>query len=255
MFVFCSFVVAGFVRFWLLNSESAELMSNRVELSTPLNSWKRLTEGVYLYNEGIDPYQGDMFHESPLMLVLFHKIIYKIPSFLPLIFTLSDLITAMCLYITTKKFMIILKDQQNKDKVKYVKDSDLLLLKKDDFSIAPVYVLTAYLFNPYSVLNCVAMTTTVFNNLFLSVSLLSMVSGNRIICCLAIAAAAHQALYPVLLIIPAAIFIQNNATGCAKCSYIKTLTAFVLAWGFLIYLSAYIMDGSYQFLENTYGFM
>lgn len=255
MFIFFEFIFAGAMRYWLITSDYQQGISNRVELTTPLNSWRRLVEGIYLYSEGIDPYQGDMFHESPLMLLLFHRITKSFPLIIPLIFTLCDMLTAYLLYLTTKKFMKIISENQERDSGQYAKDSLSLLLEESDFKTAPVYVLTVYLFNPYSILNCVAMTTTVFNNMFVSLALQSMINGRRTLSCFAIAVAAHQTLYPCFLIVPAAIFIENSLKGCAKCSYIKTLTVFVLMWGALIYLSAFAMNGSYLFLENTYGFM
>lgn len=255
MFPCLVFVLAGVLRYWLIVSDYQHSISNRVEISTPLNSWRRLVEGIYLYDENIDPYQGDMFHESPLMLITFHTITKTVPVLIPFIFTICDLLTAYFLYATTIKFMKIMRENQQSESKEYAKDSLTLLLKDDDFKTAPVYVLAVYLFNPYSILNCVSMTTTVINNTFVSLALFSMICGYRTVCCFAIATAAHQTLYPCLLIVPATIFIENSLKGCAKCSYIRTLTVFVLMWGSLIYLSAYIMNGSYLFLENTYGFM
>jgi hypothetical protein len=53
------------LRFYFL---STELFLDRVEISSPLTSYKRLTEGVALKQLGVDPYEGETFHETPLML-------------------------------------------------------------------------------------------------------------------------------------------------------------------------------------------
>lgn len=37
-------------------------LERRPELTSPLTSIRSLSEGVYLYNHGIDPYDGGVFH-------------------------------------------------------------------------------------------------------------------------------------------------------------------------------------------------
>lgn len=68
--------------------------------------------------------------------------------------------------------------RQQKDKLTYADDVEDALLKEDDVSLAPLYVLSAYLFNPYCVLNCTGKTTTVLSNLFLSIVFYTMLKGN-----------------------------------------------------------------------------
>jgi phosphatidylinositol glycan class U len=40
-----------------------DLVSRRPEVSTPINSYKRLLEGIFLYKSGLDPYDGGVFHQ------------------------------------------------------------------------------------------------------------------------------------------------------------------------------------------------
>jgi len=40
-----------------------DLLTNRVELSTPVTSFKRLQEGLFLYTHGVSPYDGGIFHQ------------------------------------------------------------------------------------------------------------------------------------------------------------------------------------------------
>jgi len=64
------FVAAG-LRMWLFRSHSlAHWLSERPELVTPLTSWKRVTEGLALKRAGVAPYDGDVYHETPLMLCM-----------------------------------------------------------------------------------------------------------------------------------------------------------------------------------------
>ncbi|KAA1086101.1 hypothetical protein PGTUg99_001531 [Puccinia graminis f. sp. tritici] len=46
-------------------------ISHRPELATPVTGWKQLKEGIYLFQEGLDPYDSGVFHQSPLLLHLF----------------------------------------------------------------------------------------------------------------------------------------------------------------------------------------
>ena len=45
-----------------------DLLTNRVELSTPVTSFKRLQEGLFLYTHGLSPYDGGVFHQVSLSL-------------------------------------------------------------------------------------------------------------------------------------------------------------------------------------------
>lgn len=67
--------------------------------------------------------------------------------------------------------------RQEQDKGTYADDVDEALLKEEDGVITPLYVLSAYLFNPYCILSCVAKTTTVLSNLFLSIVFYTMLEG------------------------------------------------------------------------------
>ncbi|VVD01340.1 unnamed protein product [Leptidea sinapis] len=255
MAVILKYIIAGLVRFWLIHTDYWQTISNRVEIATPLNSWKRLIEGVYLYDNSINPYEGDSFHESPILLIFFHFILKQAPYIMPMFFTIVDLLTAYFLYKTSKEFVGLLEKNQEKNKDDIANESKSMLLQGSQLSEVPEYVLSVFLFNPYTILNCVGMTTTVIQNLFLSVSLWSAVTGYQLISCGCIAFATHQALYPITLIVPISILLADANKGCNKCSYIRTLLVFVLCWGFLIYISAYIMDGSYDYVYNTYGFI
>ncbi|KAJ0182570.1 hypothetical protein K1T71_001939 [Dendrolimus kikuchii] len=249
------YIVAGLVRYWLIHTDYWQILANRVEIATPLNSWKRLIEGVYLYDRKIDPYDGDSFHESPILLLFFHYVLKKMPFILPVLFTVLDLVTAHLLYKTSKGFIRIFIDCQERNASDVSCESKDMLLKEYEMREASEYVLSVYLFNPYSVLNCVGLTTTVVQNLFVAAALCGATYGYGVVACIFLALATHQALYPVLLIVPIAMIVADVNKGCIKCSYLKTLLAFVLNWGFLIFISAYIMDGSYQYVYNTYGFI
>lgn len=62
-------------------------------------------EGVSLYNEKINPYDGDLFHETPLALVFFSHLTSILSDFyVSLVFIACDLFTAFVLYHTSKMY-------------------------------------------------------------------------------------------------------------------------------------------------------
>ncbi|KAG7205186.1 hypothetical protein KM043_018275 [Ampulex compressa] len=124
---FSNFILAGIIRLLLMNSEYQRIISDRVEVSTALNSWKRVTEGVYLHNFGIDPYTGDLFHETPIGLFVFHLMQQHLSRIiLLLLFIITDLTTALLLGLTAKHYAkeLALKKQAMKaDNIKKCGDS------------------------------------------------------------------------------------------------------------------------------------
>lgn len=68
-------------------------------------------------------------------------------------------------------------ERQELEKTTYAKDVQKLLLSQEELNMAPLYVVSAYLFNPYTVVSCVAQTTTVFANFFLAVYFYSLLNG------------------------------------------------------------------------------
>lgn len=67
--------------------------------------------------------------------------------------------------------------RQEHEKCRYAECISKLILTKEELRMAPIYVASAYLFNPYTVLSCAAQTTTVFANFFLALYFYSMLNG------------------------------------------------------------------------------
>ncbi|KAK2583792.1 hypothetical protein KPH14_009693 [Odynerus spinipes] len=247
-------ILAVAVRFLLMNSEYQKVISERVEVSTALNSWKRVTEGVYLRNVGIDPYSGDLFHETPIGLYVFDVIQRYFPWWaLCLLFVATDLTTALCLayvgnsYANSRNSK---KEEEKKQDVSEVKDNETFT--ETDIAL---YVLMAYLFNPYIILNCVGFTTTVFSNLLNSIALVAMMRHSIFWGCLSVALLTLQNLYPVSLLVPIAIYIcSSKPEKSLKFTVVTIITMFILMFSLLLGICYYIM-GSWSFLRNTFGFI
>lgn len=147
-----------------------------------------------MLNDDGNPYVGDLIHEPPVNLYLYKLLIYYTSEYLPCVFIICDVCTAFLLYLVTNKYLKLSYQRQTKaleENKKYVdslddarraeikaecqKSDDNLFLTTESIKLPPTYVFAAYLFNPYIIFNCVAMTTTVFSNMFLAVFLCSLV--------------------------------------------------------------------------------
>ncbi|EPY52579.1 pig-U [Schizosaccharomyces cryophilus OY26] len=58
------------IQFYLSKSKFSEALSKRIEISTPVSSFLRVQEGLFLYRRGLDPYSGGVYYQSPLILFL-----------------------------------------------------------------------------------------------------------------------------------------------------------------------------------------
>lgn len=136
-----------------------------------------VVEGLTLKKHGIDPYSGDRLHEAPLFLEVYKWLTEFTQGNLKYLFVIVDILTAHLLFSLTKQYMRQLFEHQERNKGSYAKDIKTLLLKGQDFVLPPYYVAAAYLFNPFTIFNCVGMTTTVFCNFCLAAFLYGLVSG------------------------------------------------------------------------------
>ncbi|XP_031826612.1 phosphatidylinositol glycan anchor biosynthesis class U [Nomia melanderi] len=249
-----NFILAGTIRYLLMNSGYQKVISDCVEVSTALNSWKRVTEGVHLYNFGVDPYIGDLFHETPIGLYVFDIILQYLPQWsLFFLFIFTDLLTALLLSFTAKQYAVELASRNEQEKT-----PDQCTENQNDsstISTSMMYVSAAYLFNPYIILNCVGHTTTVFTNLLCSIALISMTKYSIFWSCLSISLLTLQGLYPISLMVPATIYIvQSKNTVHRKNIIISIIVVFASILTILFCISYYIM-GSWSFIWSTTGFI
>ncbi|CAH0394485.1 unnamed protein product [Bemisia tabaci] len=247
-------VLASLLRFWLSHSEYKQIIADRVEVSTPVNSWKRVLEGSVLYDEGIDPYKGDIFHETPFILVVSNWLMHNFsPTLICLIFIACDILTAVLLYKTAALFMNELFLKQEKEKGGYAPGTEDLHVTKDDIKTPPIYVLSAFLFNPYIICPCVAQSTTVFANFLLAATLYFMAARQRILCCLCLSAATVQSIYPISLIAP--IYLYFYKPGQAIKTFLILVSYVLLFIAIFLFAFAQLDGGSWNYLNSVYGFV
>ncbi|XP_012276913.1 phosphatidylinositol glycan anchor biosynthesis class U protein isoform X2 [Orussus abietinus] len=254
--IFNNLILASAIRIFLMRSNYQSIISERVEVSTALNSWKR--EGVYLRNQGIDPYSGDVFHETPIGLAIFASLQMHLSNWaLCVLFILTDLATALFLAATAKLYIQELIVKEKEERTHFVNDTNEKSQTSmgDISSTAVIYIPAAYLFNPYVVLNCVGFTTTVFTNFLYSAALYFMIRQWTVGSSLANALLTLQGLYPVNLMIPTIIYSSRGKNGHdVLWVIVKTILIYCIISIALLSISYYI-TGSWSFLRSTFGFI
>lgn len=242
------YVLGLALRYWVVGAGAAD----RPEIATPLNSWRRLTEGVHLYRAGLDPYEGVVFHETPLALAVFSWVEGRHAHWL---FLLGDLLTALLLARLGRLVAQQRLVKQEVERRSYSKEAAPLLATISATLNAHRSMALAFLLNPYTIANCAAMTSTVWANLLLAAFLVSLASGWRAASCAALALATYQSLYPALLLLPLALSRTRTMDRRAALREVAAILAiFAAALALLLVISAELMGG-WSFLNSTYGFI
>ncbi|CAH1164526.1 unnamed protein product [Phaedon cochleariae] len=243
-------VIGAIIRCCLSFSKYQSIIANHVEISTPLNSWKRVSEGLYLLSNNINPYSGDLLHETPFSLYIYRNVLRLFQGRIEYMFATVDVLTGMILFFSAKKYVEESYKEEIVNRHQYAKDVSSYLLKPDKIFLSPYYVLLAYLFNPFTVLSCVGYSTTVFHNFFLSAMLFSMVHGIAVICGIFLAICASISFYPFVLIVPGFLYFKNVHRSVVKA--LVSLKTF-LAVSVLIVVMCTNYGKDFSYLSNVYG--
>lgn len=251
------------LRIWLFRSPvMSHWLSERPELVTPLTSWKRVTEGLALRRGGMSPYDGDVYHETPLFLRMVDFADGLLGRHNMWVFLLVvDLVTALVLHRVAVEMRQHLLQYQADEQERYHSSSSKLKLTEELLAHSPLYVIAAYVLNPLTIATCAAMSTTVFHNLILSLALLFIIKGNRLLMCMFTALAAYETMYPIMLIVPAALLLADREVRDTKLpsfmvvfSVTQTLICVSSALTLLLFVSNYA-ENSWEFIRSTYGFL
>ncbi|QDS68753.1 hypothetical protein FKW77_004825 [Venturia effusa] len=220
------------------------VLTGRVEISTPVTSFKRLQEGLFLYTHNISPYDGGVFHQAPLLLPLFSLFPdpARYPLFTGLFFIILDLLSAHALTRIAKTGVSV--------------SARLFSSPRKEFRYGSTAIAAAYLFNPFTIATCIARPTSVLTNTFILSAIASAANGQSFI--LALSAASYLSLYPVLLFPPLTILCYDETFRTKKAQSAVTFTILHFAGllgsiGMLLGLSYLIVGESWQFLASTYG--
>ena len=164
---------------------------------------------IFPFFVGLSPYDGVVFHESPLLLRLYILLEPILVDYSTLSFILLDLLTCLILGKIGDEFAKTLLSDQKRDKNEVHPEAGSILISSNLLNTLPKSLSIFYLLNPYLLLNCSAKTTTVWNNLLVSLVLLGQVQSSRILGTLALSLAAYQGFYPIILIFPLSIQIAK----------------------------------------------
>ncbi|XP_051835119.1 phosphatidylinositol glycan anchor biosynthesis class U protein isoform X3 [Antechinus flavipes] len=231
-------VAAVTVRALLFRSSLADFISERVEVVSPLNAWKRVVEGLSLLDLGVSPYSGAVFHETPLIIYLFHFLIDY----------------AELVFMVKKQKLLLELDQ-------YASDVAELIRTPMEMRYIPLKVALFYLLNPYTVLSCVAKSTCAINNTIIAFFILTTVKGSAFLSAIFLALATYQSLYPITLFVPGLLYLlqrqylpvklQSKAfwvfAGQYTVMYVGSLVV-------IICLSFFLLS-SWDFIPSVYGFI
>ncbi|KFK40542.1 hypothetical protein AALP_AA2G009200 [Arabis alpina] len=175
-------------------------LSSRPEVSTPLTSIRRLAEGYWLKQASMSPYAGSMYHGSPLLLsVLGPLTVQRIQgqSFLlcSLVFVIADILSAMLLRGIGKKLQMAYG--LNARLLGHLKSSrDKGILRCGDIAAL------VYLWNPFTIVSCVGLSTSPIENLAVILALYGAVTRRVPLAAFGLVIATHLSLYPATLTIP-----------------------------------------------------
>ncbi|XP_021895332.1 phosphatidylinositol glycan anchor biosynthesis class U protein-like isoform X1 [Carica papaya] len=187
-------------------------LASRPEVSTPLTSLRRLAEGYWLKQSSISPYAGSMYHGSPLLLSVLGPLTVKRiegqPSHLlcSLVFVIADIFSAMLL-----RAIGLNLQKAHSQGLKL-----LGLLKPSNTSeILPPGDIAAlvYLWNPFTVVSCVGMSTSPVENLVVILSVYGACTRLVPLAAFGWVMATHLSLYPAVLIIPVIILLGYGPDG------------------------------------------
>ncbi|KAJ5225347.1 hypothetical protein N7468_006572 [Penicillium chermesinum] len=225
-----------------------DLLTGRVEVSTPVNSFKRLQEGLFLYTRNVSPYDGGVFHQAPLLLPLFALLpdVTQYPLPTALFFFGVDLVNAYALSTISDSGQSV-KSRLHSAMRKHI--------RWDGASVA-----AWFLFNPFTIATCLARSTSVFTTSGILFAVSNAVEGNSINAMLAIGFASYLSLYPALLFVPVLLLCYDFHAEKSKQSLNTTVfvlqhtAIFLGSLTGLLAISCLITGNFWEFMSATYGF-
>ncbi|XP_066186581.1 phosphatidylinositol glycan anchor biosynthesis class U protein isoform X1 [Sylvia atricapilla] len=247
------------VRAALYRSSLAVFIAERVEVASPLNAWKRVVEGLALLDLGVSPYSGAIFHETPLIVYLFHFLI----EYAELVFMITDVLTAVALYLAIQDFnKVVFKKQKLLIELdKYAPDVAELIQTPMEMHYIPLKVALFYLLNPYTVMSCVAKSTCAINNSVIAFFILATIKGSAFLSAVFLALATYQSLYPVTLFAPALLYLLQRQfipiKLKSKSFWLYTMqyaSLYLCSLVVIICLSFFLLN-SWDFIPSVYGFI
>ncbi|KAG1861568.1 PIG-U-domain-containing protein [Suillus subalutaceus] len=202
------------------------LLKHDHQLSSPLTSYLRLNEGLWLLDNNIDPYIGGAFHHSPLLLSLFSTI------------------------WGLGRFSAYWRARQG------------LSSQKGTRSDVENLIVSVYLLNPYLLLPSLALSTSTFENALTLLALMFASEGKVSSALLAIAFAVHLTPSSILLLLPILMVLLSSPVSHLASprpfhGSLKRIPflfgEFTLYWLVLVGAACTIAGGSWNWVRASWG--
>ncbi|KAI5451953.1 hypothetical protein NCC49_001253 [Naganishia albida] len=248
-------------------------LETRIELSTPITNLRRLREGVYLHQHGVDPYESSSFYHSPLYLSVFSTVVDPTSKLaMAVLWTLIDFIAASALRsiwrarkqqeddVTSPRNEVVegvtQKEESGSNSLGIAAKTRRWLRDGWDES-----VMTLYLLNPYTIATCLARSTTSIDNALTLLSISYAAQGQASLALFFLSLAVHSQFYPVLLLTPIMLVLLSfNRGPSTAAAWDRTSRQSVIGWvtmfvGFIavVHGLAYTVAGSNRFIYQTWG--
>ncbi|KAI0688905.1 GPI transamidase subunit PIG-U [Earliella scabrosa] len=214
-----------------------EALKHDQQLSSPLTSYSRLREGIYLFEHGVDPYSGGFFRHSPLLLSLFSTVIPLAPYTSPLLWIAADAVTAWAL-VRIWRYRTGAKATTR------------------DGLVAALYLL-----NPYIFLPSLALSTSSIENALCVLSLMFASRGRASASLFTLACLLHLSLPSIILLVP--ILLLNITRPVSRLALPRTfdadlkrallLLAEFLGYTALLSVASTLVCGNLLWLDKTWG--
>ncbi|KAJ1959251.1 hypothetical protein IWQ62_004688 [Dispira parvispora] len=229
-------ILVRMAMYWCLPG-LVEVLQQRIEWVTPLTSYKRLTEGLFLYRSGIDPYDGNQYFQPALYLPLFQTLAWFPTVVTFAFFVLLDVLVAWQLY------QLALTKFGRRDSSSFAEDQNL--------KVTPAAVAACYLWNPLTILSTLSQATSLVNTLAVVCALRHGLQGQRSYAMVWLAVATYISFYPVMLLVPL-VFMSSGNQPLQLGNLVPCLKVFALTMVTLLSAS-YLLTLSPQLLSSTYG--
>ncbi|KAF9236357.1 PIG-U-domain-containing protein [Melanogaster broomeanus] len=206
------------------------------QLSSPLTSYSRLKEGLWLYRHDVDPYVGGVFRHSPLLLSLFSTVLPP----LPVVWAMSDITGAWALLRIWRARQRVRKGSSSRDSL----------------------VAAVYLLNPYLLLPSLALSTSTFENTVVLLTFMLASEGKQSPALLALALSTHLSISTFIIVLPVLMLLLTSPVsqlasprpfvGTSVRSAGKYASEFVAYWLVLFGAASVMAGGRWGWVRETW---
>lgn len=244
--------IASTIRLALFLADFSDVLARRPEITTPLTSPSRFRECLYLIDSGISPYSGSQCHQPPLFLLLW-QLMQRLPTTaVQLVWIAVDL---MCAWMILAIGEVHLRQHRRQS------PSASLIRQRRRVQVAeipsswPLIVSVTFLFNPFSVLSCVAQSGSMLMQLPVIASIFFACHGNSVMCNICLAFASYLSVHPILLFPPLVLLSFQNNPSPNLGKHIVTAALHCGGWLVALLYLSYLQYHSWQFIHSVHLFI